>query len=80
MFNCINSTLHCLFFYSRVVGFGGEKTIGSHKFTHWGAHYNDFPCVYFTAAAAIGLTTAEIHTFIKRLDQVFTKFSARQRE
>ncbi len=62
----------------RVVGSGAEKTIGPHKFTNWGSHYNDYPCAYFTAAAAIGMTRTEMDTFIKRLDQVFIKFSKRQ--
>ncbi|XP_064383400.1 O-phosphoseryl-tRNA(Sec) selenium transferase-like [Halichondria panicea] len=63
---------------TRVVGSGAEKTIGPHTFTNWGSHCNDYPCAYFTAAAAIGMTRTEMDTFIKRLDQVFIKFSKRQ--
>lgn len=58
----------------RVVAMGSEKKIGPHCFVNWGSHSNDYPCAYFTAAAAIGMTREEIDTYIKKLDKVFTKF------
>ena len=63
-----------LYFNIRVVAMGSEKTIGPHRFVNWGSHSNDYPCAYFTAAAAIGMTREEIDTYIKKLDKVFTKF------
>ena len=53
---------------------GTNKTIGNHTFTNWGSHYNDYPCAYLTAAAAIGMNSEEIDTFCKRLDKTLTKF------
>lgn len=53
---------------------GSEKKIGPHCFVNWGSHSNEYPCGYFTAAAAIGMRKEEIDTYIKKLDKVFTKF------
>jgi len=57
-----------------VVAMGSEKKIGPHCFTNWGSHSNNYPCAYFTAAAAIGMKREEIDTYIKKLDKIFTKF------
>ncbi len=53
---------------------GTRKEIGPHAFANWGAHYDGYPCAYFTAAAAIGMRREEVDTFAKRLDKVFVKF------
>ena len=49
------------------------------QFLNYGSHCNDYPALpFFTAAAAIGQTKAEIDLFIGRLDDAFTKFRAQQ--
>lgn len=63
---------------SRVVAPNMEKTIPPHTFTNWGAHFDGYPCPYFTAAAAIGMKQEEVDIFVKRLDKVFVKFRKRQ--
>lgn len=59
---------------TRVVVPQTEKVIGAHTFSHWGSHYDGYPCPYFTAAAAIGMRREEVDLFVKRLDKVFAKF------
>ncbi len=67
------------YFSARVVVPGTVKGIGPHTFANWGAHYDGYPCAYFTAAAAIGMKQEEVDVFIRRLDQVFTKFKNKHR-
>ena len=51
----------------------GKKVDGS-DFISWGAHYNEYPVSYFTAACAVGVDEAEIDTFLKRLEKVLSTF------
>ena len=52
---------------------GDEKTVNGHTFKGFGSHHNEYPVPYFTVAASIGLKTADVDTFCKRLDKVFSK-------
>ena len=61
----------------RVVKPGAEKEVGGIPFTDYGSHssaYTHLP--YFTTAAAIGGSKAEIELFIKRLQKCLRKFYA----
>ncbi|XP_014788581.1 O-phosphoseryl-tRNA(Sec) selenium transferase [Octopus bimaculoides] len=53
----------------------GTKEICKQSFVNFGAHYNNYPCSYLTAAASIGMTKTDADTFINRLDKVLAKFS-----
>ena len=53
---------------------GEAKIIGGYTFKNWGSHSDNYPCIYMTAAAAIGLEAEEIDTFLKRLEKIFLKF------
>ena len=52
---------------------GSTKEICGHVFTDWGAHANNYRCAYLTAAAAVGMTKAEVDTFLKRLDKCLSR-------
>ena len=67
------SILHC-----RVVSPDSTKEINGYVFTGWGAHAQHYRCAYLTAAAAIGMTKADVDTFLKRLDKCLSKFSAKE--
>ena len=56
---------------------GSTKEINGHVFTGWGAHAQNYRCAYLTAAAAIGMTKADVDTFLKRLDKCLSKFTSR---
>ena len=45
-------------------------------FTGWGAHARNYRCAYLTAAAALGMTKADVDTFLKRLDKCLSKFTS----
>eukprot|EP00794_Sanderia_malayensis_P005585 gene5585-6274_t len=59
---------------TRVVAPGCIKVIDGYKFINWGSHSNNYPHVYMTVAAAIGITKEEIVVFLKRLDKTLSKF------
>ena len=65
-------------FLFRVVAPGSTKEINGHVFTGWGAHAQNYRCAYLTAAAAIGMTKADVDTFLKRLDKCLAKFTAKE--
>ena len=48
------------------------------KFQNFGAHSNEYPCAYLTAAAAIGVTKEDINTFVKRLGKVLESFKTKE--
>ena len=52
---------------------GKITDVSGQKFLNFGAHCDDYPCNYLTAAAAIGMTKKDIDLFISRLDQVLKK-------
>mmetsp|Transcript_10888 Transcript_10888/g.16590 ORF Transcript_10888/g.16590 Transcript_10888/m.16590 type:complete len:532 (+) Transcript_10888:34-1629(+) len=57
---------------SRVVAAGGESTIGGHVFRGWGAHIASYHSSYLTVACAVGLREPEIHTFLNKMNKVFS--------
>ncbi|XP_067935785.1 O-phosphoseryl-tRNA(Sec) selenium transferase-like [Watersipora subatra] len=57
----------------RVVTCKDEKEINGHTFHGFGSHHDAYPSPYFTVAAAIGMTAADVDTFCKRLDKVLSK-------
>ena len=59
--------------FPRVVAPGKDNNISGYDFKNFGSHSNVYPCAYLTAAAAIGMTKADVDLFIKRLDDVLTK-------
>ena len=61
--------------YFRVITCEDVKEIGGHTFQGFGAHINNYPCPYFTAAAAVGMTRNDVDLFIKRLDKTLSKTS-----
>lgn len=62
---------------ARVVPLASTKDINGHVFTGWGAHAQNYRCAYLTAAAAIGMSKADVDTFLKRLDKCLSKFTGR---
>ena len=72
--SCPNLILPTLII-SRVVSPNASKDISGYQFTGWGAHTNDYPCAYLTAAGALGMTRDDVDTFLKRLDKCLSKFS-----
>ena len=58
-----------------MVPLGSTKDINGHLFTGWGAHARNYRCSYLTAAAAIGMSKADVDTFLKRLDKCLSKFT-----
>ncbi|XP_047128786.1 O-phosphoseryl-tRNA(Sec) selenium transferase isoform X1 [Hydra vulgaris] len=59
---------------TRVVTTQEEKVIGPNTFCGWGAHYNNYPTPYLTAAAALGATKTDVDRFIKKLNKAFKHF------
>ena len=58
-----------------MVPLASTKDINGHVFTGWGAHARNYRCAYLTAAAAIGMSKADVDTFLKRLDKCLSKFT-----
>ncbi|XP_048237415.1 O-phosphoseryl-tRNA(Sec) selenium transferase-like [Haliotis rufescens] len=58
---------------TRVVAPGKSNTICGFTFKNYGAHHDNYPCTYLTAAAAIGMTKHDVDAFIARLDKVLSK-------
>jgi O-phospho-L-seryl-tRNASec:L-selenocysteinyl-tRNA synthase len=50
------------------------KKIGNVELNGFGASYSEYPTAYFTAAAAIGLTSVEIDSFETQLEKTFKDF------
>lgn len=69
---CFNNKFTGLLF--RVVAQVGKVSdINGQKFTNFGAHCDDYPCSYLTAAAGVGMTTEDVDVFVSRLDKVLSK-------
>jgi len=47
--------------------------------TGYGAHIDDYPTAYMTAACAIGIRREEIDEFISRLDKALHHYKKRKR-
>lgn len=59
----------------RVVALTGKTSnIAGTAFHNWGSHIQQYPDNYFTAACAIGMSSADIDLFISRLEKVLSKF------
>jgi O-phospho-L-seryl-tRNASec:L-selenocysteinyl-tRNA synthase len=65
---------------TRVVARGATATVAGMAFGGYGAHCDNYPCDYLTAAAAIGGTRAEVDAFVGRLTRTFDEFKRKQRE
>lgn len=50
---------------------GKPSTIGGYEFLCWGAHHDQYPTSYLTAACAVGIQEPEIHQFLHKLEKVF---------
>ncbi|XP_071956294.1 O-phosphoseryl-tRNA(Sec) selenium transferase-like [Antedon mediterranea] len=59
---------------TRVVAEGSNKEIGGVRFKNYGSHCDEYPYIYITAAAAIGMTQNDVDLFIKRLQKVIAKW------
>merc|ERR1712018_855271 len=62
---------------TRVVAQGEVKEVGGYTFIGFGAHHNTYPCTYLTVAAAIGMTTEDVDSLIKRLSKVLDKWKSK---
>merc|ERR1719326_1921818 len=58
---------------TRVISTTATKEVAGIHFKGYGAHVDEYPTPYLTAAAAIGLTDHEIDVFVQKLDAVLTK-------
>jgi O-phospho-L-seryl-tRNASec:L-selenocysteinyl-tRNA synthase len=50
------------------------KTIDRWTFKGYGAQCNTYPCAYITAAAAIGMTPADVEQYCTKLDATIKEF------
>jgi hypothetical protein len=67
---------------TRVVGVGRwreARTVDGHAFAAYGAHADDYPTPYLTAAAAVGMSAADVHTLLTRIESTILEYM-RQRE
>ncbi|KAK8387160.1 hypothetical protein O3P69_018073 [Scylla paramamosain] len=64
----------------RVVTPNQIKTIAGVTLKGWGAHHPNYPHGYLTAAAALGMTKADVDTFMGRLEKCLKKISSKLRE
>lgn len=48
--------------------------MGPYEFQNYGAHCDDYPHAYFTAAAAIGVQREDVDTFVERLDKNWKQY------
>merc|ERR1711865_488087 len=64
---------------ARVVSGLGSKTIGPFEFEGFGAHSNAYSVPYMNAAASIGMTESDVHTFISRLDTTLVELAKKKR-
>lgn len=59
----------------RVVAKGKVQKINGWSFTGYGSHHNEYPSVYLTVAAAVGMTSEDVDLTISRLEKVLKKAS-----
>jgi len=64
---------------TRVVAPGETKTVGGITFQGFGASHSAYPETYFTAAAALGVTRADIDRFTTVLRKTFKDFKKKAR-
>ena len=58
---------------TRVIS-SNTMTVCGISFKNFGAHIDDYPCPYLTAAASIGVRASDIPTFVQRLDKTLQQF------
>eukprot|EP00055_Hartaetosiga_balthica_P012691 m.62429 g.62429 ORF g.62429 m.62429 type:complete len:502 (-) comp8030_c3_seq3:1882-3387(-) len=63
----------------RVVSTKATKELCGTTFKGYGAHHDDYPYAYMTAASAIGLTEDEVDVFAQRLDAALTKVHTKKK-
>eukprot|EP01116_Phalansterium_solitarium_P007406 TRINITY_DN2005_c1_g2_i2.p1 TRINITY_DN2005_c1_g2~~TRINITY_DN2005_c1_g2_i2.p1 ORF type:complete len:613 (+),score=180.67 TRINITY_DN2005_c1_g2_i2:866-2704(+) len=51
-----------------------QTVVGPLSFKSYGAHHDQYPVAYLSAAGAIGMTLHEVDTFIQRLDKAIRQF------
>lgn len=61
-------------FYRVVARTGKTTEVSGLSFTNFGAHHDNYPCSYLTAAAAVGMARSDVDTFISKLDQCLAKY------
>jgi O-phospho-L-seryl-tRNASec:L-selenocysteinyl-tRNA synthase len=61
---------------TRVVSARGTKTIDGFRFVGFGAQCDAYPTAYLTAAAALGMTEADVALYCSRLDATIREFKA----
>jgi len=61
---------------ARVVSRHTRKEIEGHEFVGFGAHIDEYPCDYLTAAASIGIVPDDVELFMKRLQSVLSKIDS----
>ncbi|CAH0382722.1 unnamed protein product [Bemisia tabaci] len=62
---------------TRVVSSIDHKEVATYKFDGWGAHHNNYPNAYLTAAAALGMRKSDVDLFLYRLDKALNKLKGR---
>ena len=62
---------------TRVVAPGKSQAVAGIPFQNYGSHSNEYPSAYFTAAAALGTTRADVDEFVARLHKCFGEFAKR---
>jgi len=65
---------------TRAVSGKGSKTVAGIEFPGYGAHANEYPVPYLTAAAAMGMTEADVDNFCKRVDTTLTELRGKLRK
>jgi len=63
---------------TRVVPRHASKSVAGTVFQGFGAHCDDYPVPYLTAAAALGTTELDVQAFAARLDKCLTEFKKKQ--
>ncbi|GBG69064.1 hypothetical protein CBR_g3762 [Chara braunii] len=64
----------------RVIARGECKSVGGIEFKGYGASADNYPYSYMTAAAALGLTHADVDAFIAKLGRCFAEFRQKSKK
>ncbi|BFZ10051.1 hypothetical protein BsWGS_13090 [Bradybaena similaris] len=65
---------------TRVVAPGEDAQVSGFSFKNFGAHSDNYPTAYLTAAASVGMTKSDVDIFIQRLEKVLSKFKGQTAE
>lgn len=63
---------------TRVVPRAQIKAMGSHEFVGFGSSTVGYPHAYMTAACALGVSTAELDEFFRRLDKTLQEYTSKK--